>query len=431
MYGLIGGLLSAALAVPPAPATDALDVDLLADSPDADVPDLGHRPDDASTQVVGGAPSAPGSWPSTVAVLFGGQPGCTGTLVAPNVVITAAHCVTPEAPNAVRTGSVDARQGGQVLQIANATFHPTYDGYEGVDIAVLQLASPSNAPTTTIATDCVGSQSLYDGGPAMIVGFGSTNPAGTQYPDVLYEASSSIRDADCSQDVLSGYQTTCESSLRPTGELVAGGNGVDSCYGDSGGPLYVPGTDGAWYLAGVTSRGFAAQDCGSGGVYVRPDTYIGWVESIVGPLPRPVCGGPDVQTDTPEPPPVEEPDDTQKPDVTGDLTISSDLMVLRKNRLGALELTAEGAVGALEWEIVTGPATGHAHIDQGVLYFSPELRFTGDDVVVVSVRDELGNEAQQDVAIAVMGSGCDQSGGAPFGLSLLAMLGVLARRGRS
>ncbi|MCB9679362.1 MAG: serine protease [Alphaproteobacteria bacterium] len=412
-----------------APFVDVSDPSLRPADPPAGVelPEV----DSPDSFVVGGAPSAPGTWQSTVSVMYGSMPGCTGTLVAPNVVITAAHCVTPEAPTAVRTGSVNAVQGGQLIPVANATFHPSYDGYAGVDLAVLQLQTPSNSPITTIATDCVEAEAVYDGAPAAIVGFGSTNPQGTQYPDVLYEAMSSIRDADCSQDVLNGMQTTCEPALRPAGELAAGGNGIDSCYGDSGGPLYVQGDDAIWYLAGVTSRGFAAQNCGSGGVYVRPDTHLAWIEGIVGPLPRPGCGQPPTdQIDDGPPAPVPDPK-PDNPQETGLLTITSTWMPVRKNRLGGLELTADGADGELVWTLEVDGQIGTAAIDGSMLFYTPPLHWAGEDLVVVSVTDATGHRAEAEIAVYVgAAGGCDQGGGAPAGFALVGLLALLGRARR-
>ena len=77
------------------------------------------------------------------------------------------------------------------------------------------------------------------------------------------------------------------SQLAPTAagadqnEIVAGGNGVDSCNGDSGGPAYVE-VDGEVQLAGATSRATKnfTQPCGDGGIYTRVDRYVDWIRQV-------------------------------------------------------------------------------------------------------------------------------------------------------
>jgi len=71
--------------------------------------------------------------------------------------------------------------------------------------------------------------------------------------------------------------------VMPRGELGAGGMGVDTCPGDSGGPLYLL-TDYGTFLAGVTSRSYddAMYWCSEGGIYVRPDKITNWIEEVTG-----------------------------------------------------------------------------------------------------------------------------------------------------
>jgi endonuclease G len=58
----------------------------------------------------------------------------------------------------------------------------------------------------------------------------------------------------------------------------------DSGSADGGGPRYVTGPDGDLLLAAVTLRGLrsAASMSGDGGIYVRADRYLEWVESELG-----------------------------------------------------------------------------------------------------------------------------------------------------
>ena len=62
-------------------------------------------------------------------------------------------------------------------------------------------------------------------------------------------------------------------------EFQAGGMGLDSCYGDSGGPAFVTLGTGEVVLAGVTSRGYT---CGEGGFYVIPYAALCWLNQETG-----------------------------------------------------------------------------------------------------------------------------------------------------
>jgi uncharacterized protein (TIGR03382 family) len=76
----------------------------------------------------------------------------------------------------------------------------------------------------------------------------------------------------------------CNPTVAPGGEFVAGGTGsADSCFGDSGGPVYLD-TPRGTILVGAVSRGVSnsATPCGGGGIYVRPDKIIDWIEETSG-----------------------------------------------------------------------------------------------------------------------------------------------------
>ena len=69
-------------------------------------------------------------------------------------------------------------------------------------------------------------------------------------------------------------------------EIVAGHRGLilDSCRGDSGGPLYIKNGEGEYYLLGATSRGVRGSStaCGDGGIYGRVDLCLDWIQEVTG-----------------------------------------------------------------------------------------------------------------------------------------------------
>src|SRR3954465_10042869 len=90
-----------------------------------------------SMAIVGGSDAAPGEYPSVAEITFGKSFLCSGTLIAPNYVLTAGHCgsitgaavaspVTWPAPLIdVRIGGNKAGQG-QLYSVSSVTGHPNY-----------------------------------------------------------------------------------------------------------------------------------------------------------------------------------------------------------------------------------------------------------------------------------------------------------------
>ena len=242
-------------------------------------------PDDPEPQaVVGGAPTAAGDWPDAAAVYWGDSVSCTGVLVAPNVVLTAGHC----AGNLTRVtlGTNDHTSGGETIDVAAFYAYPEFLGT--YDVTAIVLAEDAVTPPRPIAMQCVIEDYLYAGAEVAIVGFGATDEWGAVWGTVLQEAYTTVVDPDCTD-----LDADCNPAVSPGGELIAGGDGVDSCSGDSGGPLYLLTSRGD-FVVGLTSRGVlpSATPCGAGGIYVRVDPVVDWIELVTGAsLVRPDCEG--------------------------------------------------------------------------------------------------------------------------------------------
>jgi len=235
-------------------------------------------------RVVGGEPAEEGRWPDAAAVNSGRQTICTGTLIAPTLALTAGHCAG--SLTEVVLDTTDLREDGETLRIADTIAYSQWQNTYDVSLLILEEAA-----TTTpriIARDCIADRYLADGAEVAIVGYGATDKWGSRYGTTLMEATTTIVDADCDDPRLG-----CMPAVSPGGELVAGGDGIDSCSGDSGGPLYLLTSEGD-FLVGVTSRATntATTPCGDGGIYVRPDALIDWIEEMSGvELEAPSCDG--------------------------------------------------------------------------------------------------------------------------------------------
>ncbi|WP_217915316.1 S1 family peptidase [Miltoncostaea marina] len=229
--------------------------------------------------VVGGAPSAAGAWPSIVSIGAAGVAGpdahsCGGTLVAPAAVLTAAHCVTgddgtPAAPARMQVlaGTDDLGAGGERLAVAEVRVHPGYRALgAGPDAALLILATPSSAPVAAFARP---GQDPDIERPGEIAGWGTQSEAGTTASQRLLSAPLTIfTGARCAAflgGAFPGAAALCAG--RPEG-------GVDTCAGDSGGPL----RDAGGLVVGITSYGLGCGRAGRPGVYTRVSAVAGWID---------------------------------------------------------------------------------------------------------------------------------------------------------
>ncbi len=233
-------------------------------------------------RIVGGEPSEPGAWPDVVALFAGDTFLCTGTLIAPRWVLTAGHC--DWGLTRAVLGSTDLDTPTETIGITAVTAHPDY--WDTFDLALVKLEQAATVTPRGVALGCVLDGWLVDGARADIVGFGATDAWATDGNTLLHEARVRVEDADCTT-IAAG----CRPAISPGGELIAGGGGVDSCSGDSGGPIYLDTLDGA-FLVGVTSRSTdgATVTCGEGGIYTRPDGARAWIEDVLGEaLTEPAC----------------------------------------------------------------------------------------------------------------------------------------------
>ncbi len=237
----------------------------------------------APSEVVGGTPVAKGEWPDVVAVMLE-DGACSGTLIAKDVVLTAGHCI--EGARSVVVDTIDyGKPGGERVLVEEAIAYPEW--WRTYDVGVLRLQRPVTVKPRTVAALCTASKALVRGAQVEIVGFGATTEEGWDPNSQLRRAEITITDPTCELDA------ACQEVIAPRGEFAAGGMGRDSCFGDSGGPVFMPTDDGP-VLLGVVSRGLAtaAAPCGGGGVYVRADRVMAWVRSVTGRIPtRTRCTG--------------------------------------------------------------------------------------------------------------------------------------------
>jgi trypsin len=246
----------------------------------------------AHPAIVGGRPVPPGHLGFVADVYIGGQPQCTGTLIAPRWVLTAAHCASisgaasmglggtsatfPPSAYDVKLGTVQTSgAGGEDHRVSVVALDPAFSAATGAqnDVALLELAVPSLQKPMPIAA--VGERAIWRPGTlATIAGFGTTSPSGTAKPATMQIAHVPITtDAYCA----AAYPPGAANELSNDGSfdartMVCAGypqGGHDTCEGDSGGPLLAVTPAGALRLVGATSFGNSCAQPGYPGVYAR------------------------------------------------------------------------------------------------------------------------------------------------------------------
>lgn len=187
---------------------------------------------------------------------------CTGTIIAPQIVLTAAHCVNPEQPPVqFHLGHLNGVPEA-VLEVVEAKVHPAYDpllgdaqGGKPNDIAVLKLAEPAPVPPIRFRTepmDCL------EGTPVLFVGYGKTNPTDPGSSGSKFKVQVTV-----GKLTESGFFT-----------YSIPGAPKNACPGDSGGPaLLVAG--GKAEVVGVMST--ADKYCEWQTFLVRPDLHTAWL----------------------------------------------------------------------------------------------------------------------------------------------------------
>jgi trypsin len=129
----------------------------------------------ARSSVIGGNVATLTDWGFAVTVMTPNSL-CTGVVIAPTKVLTAAHCVGNPATMLVRANSTNAFAGGDVLTLASAALAPGYSNGFVNDLAVLTLKTATTAPAIPLASQAEDATYTQPGAPLATAGFGDRNP---------------------------------------------------------------------------------------------------------------------------------------------------------------------------------------------------------------------------------------------------------------
>jgi secreted trypsin-like serine protease len=229
---------------------------------------------DFKPKIVGGTPVADGKYPFMAYLEIVGADGktyqCGGSLIDPDSVLTAAHCIVDVNARGVNLAvgrTVLSQNQGQIRFATTAKIHPRYNpkSSNAYDAAVLKLnravtgikpIKPATASQDTLETP---------GRLLTVAGWGTTSEGGN----------TSVRMREVSVPVVSDSTARQAYSRLPVPSaqyfpslmVAAGAKGKDSCQGDSGGPLFNPGPTST--QVGIVSVGLGCARAGFPGVYTE------------------------------------------------------------------------------------------------------------------------------------------------------------------
>ncbi len=210
-----------------------------------------------------------------VALSYDGQLLCTGTLIAPTTVLTAAHCLQSYGSQ-FRVIPIDKVQAGnqyhldstQQSNVVDFVLHEKWTGVVGsdypYDLAMLYLDQPIDGVDFYDLIDQ--NSSKYLGKDLKAIGFGRTDAS--DYFSVGKKMSTDLRLMTNNRGILRSESTQSYSGI---------------CFGDSGGPLLMIDTDGKPRILGVAS--YVKNNCSQSSYHIDVSMHLDWIISnLISPL---------------------------------------------------------------------------------------------------------------------------------------------------
>ena len=237
----------------------------------------------ARSSVVGGTPATPGQFPWMAFVVAAEEEGvlaCSGTVIAPRIVLTAAHCVVKPAKDGlfdpagyrVVTGVTNwTDPAGQVSEVTQMIPYPKWGKFgsddprfEFGDAALLVLSAPVTTPGIALAKPG-DTRFLRPGAHARVAGWGQTYYEQEAFTESLMWAKTVVESSRCE----GLWGRICAIDFPRAKSSV--------CHGDSGGPIFAFDEKRGWVEIGVTEAVLYRCSTHRPQLFTRVDVLRKWI----------------------------------------------------------------------------------------------------------------------------------------------------------
>ncbi|TMW48333.1 hypothetical protein DOY81_006584 [Sarcophaga bullata] len=187
-------------------------------------------------RIVGGFVTSIANYPYQISLQYNNVHICGGSVVAPNIILTAAHCIEQPLDTAafrVRAGSSTHLYGGQLVSVRHIFKHEAYSSTTlDSDVALVVLKENLTYTRNVQPVELAASGEQLPHKEFLASGWGLTSETGVVSPVLNYVAVRLINQNTCSKHYQ--YIATITTKMFCAGYPQGG---KDSCQGDSGGPL--------------------------------------------------------------------------------------------------------------------------------------------------------------------------------------------------